>query len=112
RYHWPGNIRELRHVLERAILLTDRRIEPEHLGLPGATAAVTPPPADGRSQSFPENVTLPELESLFIQRIMQKAQGNVSRAARLLGISRGALRRRLEASGTAFDDDSRTGGEG
>ncbi len=112
RYHWPGNIRELRHVLERAILLTDRRIEPEHLGLPGATAAVTPPPADDRSQSFPENVTLPELESLFIQRIMQKAQGNVSRAARLLGISRGALRRRLEASGATFDDDSRTGNDG
>ncbi|UCG16181.1 MAG: sigma-54-dependent Fis family transcriptional regulator [Phycisphaerales bacterium] len=114
-YHWPGNVRELRHVLERAILLTEKMIHPEHLGLTGVTTAApgqagpSVPGQDPSGSRLPDNMTLPEMESRLIEQVMQKANGNVSKAARMLGISRGALRRRLQASGTPFDDDSRTG---
>jgi len=109
RYHWPGNVRELQHVLERAILLTDEMIRPEHLGLVGITTP-TPQPAADDDTGFvvPQTLTLPELEAQFIAQVMARANGNVSRAARMLGISRGALRRRLEGTGTGTDDDSHT----
>ena len=85
KYHWPGNVREILHVMERAVLLHENgRIGVEHLGITGA-----PPPA--------QETTLPELEHRLIQQALGRAGGNISQAARLLGISRGALRRRLES---------------
>jgi two-component system response regulator AtoC len=109
RYHWPGNVRELQHVLERAVLLTHGTIRPEHLGLstlapPSPTATVASDLAD-----LSENLTLAEMENRLIRRAMEKTDGNVSKAARLLGLSRGALRRRLHAQGDQVEDDSRTG---
>jgi DNA-binding NtrC family response regulator len=93
-YSWPGNVRELSHVLERAALLQeDGVIRPSHLGIsvPGMVAEAAPPRAPAGAP-----LTLPEMERQMIERAMAEAGGNVSRAARLLGISRGALRRRLE----------------
>lgn len=93
RYHWPGNVRELCHVLERASLLAeDGLIQVEHLGLAVPTGSALAVP----STNVP-NWTLAVMEQRMIEQAMQKTGGNVSRAARLLGITRGALRRRLAA---------------
>ena len=89
---WPGNVRELRHAIERAVLLADEpQIDAEHLGLQGA------PRTDAATRL--ENVSLEEAERVLIRRAMQRHDGNVSRAARSLGLSRSALYRRLERHG-------------
>ncbi len=94
-YRWPGNVRELAHVLERAALLVeDGQVRPEHLGIAGAAASADPSAA--LDAALAES-TLPELERRLVELALRRAGGNVSQAARLLGISRGALRRRLES---------------
>ena len=99
---WPGNIRELRNVIERACMLSEGHVlsESEALAALGgghhrapaavATAAATP-------QEPPEAV--PELDRTTIERALQQVGGNRSAAARRLGVSRRALYRRLDAFG-------------
>ena len=85
---WPGNVRELEHAVERAVLLAsdDARIGPGHLLL--RPAAESP----GRL----EDMTLDEVERYLIRRALDRYEGNVSRAADALGLSRSALYRRLQ----------------
>jgi two-component system response regulator AtoC len=97
-YHWPGNLRELDHVIDRAVALSQgTTVTVEDLGL---RTAVTPkpggptaPPEGGRNSG---DKTLGEIERETIQLALQKANGNVSEAARILGIGREALRYRLQ----------------
>ncbi len=86
-HSWPGNVRELGHAIERAVLLAQgEQVRPIDLGLrDGATAA----------PRF-EDMTLDEAEKLLIRRALDRFGGNVSHAARALGLSRSALYRRLE----------------
>lgn len=97
--HWPGNIRELSHVIENATLLNDDGlIRADQLGL--STEGVRSQPESGGS-SFPfdiqsEQCTLATIERQVIEHTLGITGGNVSEAAKLLGLSRGALRRRLE----------------
>ena len=88
QHSWPGNVRELEHAVERAVLLTgsDRAIGVEDLLLRPA-----PDPA-----SRIEDMTLDEVERHLIRRALEKYDGNVSRAADALGLSRSALYRRLQ----------------
>ncbi|MFN8589367.1 MAG: sigma-54 dependent transcriptional regulator [Candidatus Eisenbacteria bacterium] len=87
---WPGNVRELDHAVERAVLLArGRQVGTEDLGL--RTAADGAPPL--------ERLTLDEAERLLIQRALERHGGNVSLAAKALGVSRSALYRRLERHG-------------
>ena len=88
---WPGNVRELDHVIERAVLLA-RGTE-----LGGADLGLRPAGAGGAAAL--EQLTLDEVERVLIQRALQRASGNVSDAAKLLGLSRSALYRRLERHG-------------
>ncbi len=88
---WPGNVRELDHVIERAVLLA-RGTE-----LGGADLGLRPAGAGGAAAL--EQLTLDEAERVLIQRALQRASGNVSDAAKLLGLSRSALYRRLERHG-------------
>ena len=97
-YHWPGNVRELRNVLERAFILCEGdRIEPAHLP-PELTAPITPPLKPGESlfRLPPEGVHLESLEQDLIRQALEVSSGNQVRAAKLLGISRDALRYRMK----------------
>jgi DNA-binding NtrC family response regulator len=87
---WPGNIRELDHVVERAVLLAQgEQVRALDLALRAGAA----PSARG------EEVTLEEAERVLIQKALSRYDGNVSHAAKALGISRSALYRRLAAHG-------------
>jgi DNA-binding NtrC family response regulator len=84
---WPGNVRELRHAVERALLMArGRRIEASDLGLRRRE--------DGTARL--DELTLEEAERLMIEKALDRYQGNVSRAAEALGLSRSALYRRLQ----------------
>ncbi|MGI9626678.1 MAG: sigma-54-dependent transcriptional regulator [Longimicrobiales bacterium] len=88
RHHpWPGNVRELEHAIERGVLMSEGdRIGPGDLGLRRASA-----------DSLPlKELKLDEMERVLIERALDRHDGNVSRAAETLGLSRSALYRRLE----------------
>lgn len=101
RHNWPGNIRELRNVIERAVLLTRGNV----IGSPVLTvsAAKTSPtptnwPAYGINidERDPGNMDLTEVEKSTLMKALNKARWNVSEASRLLGVSRDTLRYRME----------------
>jgi DNA-binding NtrC family response regulator len=99
RYAWPGNVRELEHVLERAVLLSKTGlIEPRDLNLDGAEAvpAATEQAASSGFDLHDPNCTLGTIEQSMILEALRLTGGNVSEAARLLGVGRGFLRRRIE----------------
>jgi transcriptional regulator with GAF, ATPase, and Fis domain len=106
-YHWPGNVRELRNVVERAFILHSHaeEIRAEHLpaemkraGEERRAAAGTAPRKGDRSlPHVPEQgLVLEDVERRLIVEAMDRASGNQSKAARLLGISRDTLRYRLK----------------
>ena len=89
-YPWPGNVRELEHAVERAVLMAGgKSVRPGDLGLRGET----------ESSSRLEDLSLEEVENMLIRKALARADGNVSRAAEALGLSRSALYRRLEKYG-------------
>jgi DNA-binding NtrC family response regulator len=97
RYDWPGNVRELRNRLERVVLLSDSRIvQPEHLELPMDPARIQATSAGIHVEIPPQGIDLSQVEQAFIDEAMRLTNGNVARAARLLGLSRSTLRYRLK----------------
>jgi len=91
-YPWPGNVRELRNLIERLVILgTSDHIEPQHLPIQFASQAVEVPRQMG-SQEFR---TLAEVERAYINQVMQRVEANKSKAAKILGISRQTLRKKL-----------------
>lgn len=97
-YHWPGNVRELENVVERSILLAaGPRVEPEDVKID--TAAARSRPAASNDHFLPEGMTLDEYERSIIREALKRANGNKSQAARLLGLTRNALRYRLDQMG-------------
>jgi DNA-binding NtrC family response regulator len=90
QYPWPGNVRELDHTMERAVLMArGSRIEAADLGLSASRAA---------APSL-EEMSLESVESILIRKALARTAGNVSQAADALGLSRGALYRRMEKYG-------------
>jgi DNA-binding NtrC family response regulator len=90
QYSWPGNVRELEHTLERAVLMCrGSEIQRADLGL------------DSLRQQSPnlEELSLETVEAILIRKALQRSQGNISQAAEVLGLSRGALYRRMEKYG-------------
>jgi DNA-binding NtrC family response regulator len=88
-HNWPGNVRELDHAVERGVLLAQgATVRAGDLGLrpPGPPARL-------------EDLTLAEAERAIIDRALSRFGGNVSQAAKALGLSRSALYRRLESNG-------------
>ncbi|AOY96762.1 sigma-54-dependent Fis family transcriptional regulator [Cupriavidus sp. USMAA2-4] len=120
RYDWPGNVRELENVIERGVILAANggQISAEQLFLPGteAPAGVDTTPRLGEQGALPglreaavhglldymaENgLALGEVESVLMEAAMQRADGNLSQAARLLGLTRPQLAYRWKTRGT------------
>jgi len=109
RYRWPGNIRELKNVIERVMILGEKpwldltdlpeelvqhaglSEEPEEHGESAAARMPPPSPANGTS--------LRDMERTLVAQALERAEGNQSQAARLLGISRDALRYKMKKFG-------------
>jgi DNA-binding NtrC family response regulator len=91
KYFWPGNIRELQHAVERAVILSEERIieTPELLINPGSVKS--------KSENPPR--TLEEMEKTFILQSLDDNNGNVSQTALALGMTRTALYRRMKKHG-------------
>jgi len=101
-YHWPGNVRELQNIIERACALAKGTVlEAGDIRLDVRPAKV----ANGASGFLPEGMTLEHWEDEMIQEALRRANGNKSQAARLLGLSRNALRYRLSKIGIADDGE-------
>src|SRR6202045_3671164 len=90
QYAWPGNVRELEHTIERAVLMCrTEEIQPADLALSSQR-----PQTQGL-----EDLSLEAVEAMLVRKALQRYQGNVSQAAEALGLSRGALYRRMEKYG-------------
>jgi len=93
-YGWPGNVRELRNAIERAMLLVDRdRLEPEDFTTLTRTVAAT------QFRLPAEGVNLEEVERQLLVQALDRAGGNQTQAAQLLGLNRDQVRYRIEKFG-------------
>jgi len=92
RYRWPGNIRELQHSIERAVIMSDSKILQPHDFL--LTAQETK-----EEEFYFNDLSLETVEKIVINKAISKHDGNISRAARELGLTRAALYRRMEKYG-------------
>src|SRR5213594_510920 len=89
-YPWPGNVRELDHTIERAVLMAeDSSVRAHDLGLGTGANGATPL----------DQMSLEDVERVLIEKALARASGNVSDAAKALGLSRSALYRRLKRHG-------------
>jgi DNA-binding NtrC family response regulator len=89
-YSWPGNVRELDHTIERAVLMArGSSVQASDLG-------IEPRPEAGPAV---ENMTIEQVEQMMIKNALSRFQGDISKAAEALGLSRAALYRRLEKHG-------------
>lgn len=100
RYAWPGNVRELANTMERVVLFSDANpVLPQDLGLaaaPPQPGRITAAPSGEIEIDFPETgLSLEAVERALLLRAIEQAAGNLSAAARLLGISRDTLRYRI-----------------
>ena len=114
-YHWPGNIRQLRNVIEQAVMLCDgQELKLNHIIIPETgsdknSSSESPPstlPSQVRDETrrhdtkhtndTSEDFTLQGMEKSLVERTLRKVDGNVSKCARLLGISRDQLRYRIK----------------
>ena len=94
-YHWPGNVRELEHMIERALIMTETTIlQPEDFFFAGHFEMDTQ--QDGLVF---DNYNLEEVEKMVIRKALDKREGNISKAAEELGLTRASLYRRLEKYG-------------
>jgi DNA-binding NtrC family response regulator len=102
-YHWPGNVRQLENIVERGVALAAGPVldvDDIHLDQRNPAAATLSAGASGLP-FLPEGMTLELWEDEMIREAMRRANGNKSEAARLLGLSRNALRYRLAKLGVA-----------
>ena len=96
RHPWPGNVRQLRNALERAVIMCQgRTVLPEHL----PPELLTPPDAGVPQAPVGPLPPLEEVERRHIQTVLEAADWNMSRAAEILGIHRNTLRRRAKELG-------------
>jgi DNA-binding NtrC family response regulator len=123
-YDWPGNVRELKNALERAMILEEGKLlKPDDLpfsvasGRSGAALVESPlastseaPPAPGKRRlpplSIPEGGTsLEDVEHALVELALQQSHGNQIKAAKLLNISRDALRYKMKKFGLSHSEE-------
>ena len=100
-YSWPGNIRELKNAIERAMILVDQdTIDVDHLPIriadPGAAGPVTRAVENHQLKLPREGAALDDIERELIQQALQYADGNKTQASKLLKISRDTLRYKVK----------------
>jgi transcriptional regulator with PAS, ATPase and Fis domain len=94
-YPWPGNVRELHHALERAVIMSDHeRLQPSDFFFASAESTAV----SDEDMTF-GSYNLDDVEKMVIRRTLARHQGNISRAARELGLTRTSLYRRMEKYG-------------
>jgi DNA-binding NtrC family response regulator len=106
-YHWPGNVRQLENIIERAVALSsgpvldagDIQLDTRPLNHSASSGSAVNHPF------LPEGMTLEQWEDEMIREAMRRSRGNKSEAARLLGLSRNALRYRLSKLGVADENE-------
>ncbi len=92
KYHWPGNVRELQHAIERAVIMSESAaLQPSDFFFPAAETK--------EDSLFIDDYNLEEIEKLIIRKVLSKHAGNISHAAKELGLSRTSLYRRFEKYG-------------
>jgi two-component system response regulator AtoC len=95
-YDWPGNVRELKNAVERAMIFEDEPfIRPQYLPIPVSTGPI-PGSSDDAEKTPADSLSLPDMEKALLVQALRKASGNQTRAARLLKISRDALRYKIK----------------
>jgi DNA-binding NtrC family response regulator len=96
-YHWPGNVRELENVIERSLVMCAcQQLDASDIRL---ESAPRPRPQGSETPFVPEGMSLDQFEQEIIREALRRADGNKSQAARLLGLTRNALRYRLTQMG-------------
>lgn len=92
KHSWPGNIRELQHAVERAVIMSESKIlEPDDFFLSSSEEA--------HEEQVSGSMNLEETEKILIRKVIDKHGGNISKAARELGLTRASLYRRIEKYG-------------
>jgi len=95
-YHWPGNVRELENVIERSLVMaTGTQLDAADIKLESAPR----PRPQSEANFLPEGLSLDQYEQDIIREALRRADGNKSQAARMLGLTRNALRYRLTQMG-------------
>jgi DNA-binding NtrC family response regulator len=95
KYHWPGNIRELQHSIERAVIMTNHSVlQPEDLFMQKQLA-----PERQEELVSLDHLNIEDVEKILIRKALQKHNGHITRAAEELGLTRSSLYRRLERYG-------------
>lgn len=95
KYHWPGNIRELQHSIERAVIMTTHGVlQPEDL----FTQKHMMPEKQEETVSL-DHLNIEDVEKILIRKALHKHNGHITRAAEELGLTRSSLYRRLERYG-------------
>jgi DNA-binding NtrC family response regulator len=107
-FHWPGNVRELENIIERATALsTGTVIDVADIRLDISPPSPSTAPTGELTPFPPEGMTLEQFEDEIIREALRRAGGNKSQAARLLGLSRNALRYRLSKLGVPDEEESK-----
>ena len=93
KHDWPGNIRELQHAVERAVIMSDSNVLLPHDFFLSS-------PIEDRSENLDlDNLNLEEAEKMLVRKVIDKHGGNISKAAKELGLTRASLYRRIEKYG-------------
>ncbi|MCC6502545.1 MAG: sigma-54-dependent Fis family transcriptional regulator [Deltaproteobacteria bacterium] len=104
-YGWPGNIRELKNIIERAMILAGPdEIRSEHLQI-SAAPSVAPSKEEG-PPGYSMDMSLDDLEKAHIRNVLEKTGGNITHASKVLGISRYTLREKLKKYGLREAEDA------
>lgn len=93
KHNWPGNIRELQHAVERAVILSESNI------LQPSDFFLSPADEERSTEIIGGNMNLEETEKMLIRKVIDKHGGNISKAAKELGLTRASLYRRIEKYG-------------
>ncbi len=99
RYDWPGNVRQLENIIERSFALHPGPVLDAHEILITPAGVTQPTAGPEAGPELPADIPLAEVESLHIRRVLERQGGNQVAAARVLGISRSTLRRKLGQNG-------------